>query len=80
MQGYNDDLVMSMAIACWVRDTALSNTHRDAEYSKAMLNAMKSSKRELNTNIKGMVGYNSSSQKHAKEIEQMKEFFWLYKG
>jgi hypothetical protein len=80
MQGYNDDLVMSMAIACWVRDTALSNTHRDAEYSKAMLNSMKSSKRELNTNIKGMVGYNSSSQKHAKEIEQMKEFFWLYKG
>ena len=23
MKGYNDDLVMALAIACWVRDTAL---------------------------------------------------------
>ena len=37
MRSYNDDLVMALAIACWVRDTALTVNKRDAEYNKAMV-------------------------------------------
>jgi len=31
MKGYNDDLVMSLAIACWVRDTAIISAKRGEE-------------------------------------------------
>jgi hypothetical protein len=40
MRSYNDDLILSMAIACWVRDTALITNQRDIDYSKAMLGAI----------------------------------------
>jgi len=29
MRGYNDDLVMSLAIACWIRDTVVTSSKRD---------------------------------------------------
>ena len=29
MKGYHDDLIMALAIACWVRDTAIQNSSRD---------------------------------------------------
>ena len=35
MRGYNDDLIMALAIACWVRDTALQSSARDLNYQKA---------------------------------------------
>ena len=47
MRSYNDDLVMALAIACWVRDTALTVNKRDAEYNKAMVGAMISSNRNF---------------------------------
>ena len=40
MRSYNDDLIMALAIACWVRDTALEVSKKDQEYQKAMLNSM----------------------------------------
>ena len=40
MRGYNDDLVMSLAIACWIRDTALLANKRAEEYNRACLDAM----------------------------------------
>ena len=40
MRSYNDDLIMALAIACWVRDTALETNGRDAEYQKACLSSM----------------------------------------
>jgi len=81
MKGYNDDLVLAASIACWVRDTVLTNNHQDAEYSKALVNAMSTSRRSLNTSIKGMVGYKSSPRtEYADEIQKMRELLWLYKG
>ncbi len=35
MKGYNDDLIMALAIGCWVRDTALQVNARDLNYQKA---------------------------------------------
>jgi hypothetical protein len=37
MRSYHDDLVMALAIGCWVRDTALTVNQRDLEYKKAMV-------------------------------------------
>ena len=51
MRSYNDDLVMALAIACWVRATALEVNKRDVEYQKAMLNSMYCSTKKLNTSI-----------------------------
>ena len=80
MRSYNDDLVMSLAIACWVRDTALQENQRDVEYKKAMLSGIKKSSTTMNTQIKGQVGYNPKEAHKEQEINKMKEFFWIYKG
>ncbi len=57
MRSYNDDLVMSLAIACWVRDTALQENQRDIEYKRAMLDGLCKSTTTMNTQIKGQEGY-----------------------
>jgi len=81
MRSYNDDLVMALAIACWVRDTAMHVNKRDIEYKKAMLNSMYKSDSVMNTAIKGMSGYTQThNQKYEEQIEQIKEFMWIYKG
>ncbi len=61
MRGYNDDLVMSLCMVCWVRDTALISNKRENDYKKAMLGAMSVSKGELDTRIEGMAGYRASA-------------------
>ncbi len=57
MKGYHDDLIMALAIACWVRDTALQTSARDLNYQKAFVNAIVTSKTTMNTQIKGQQGY-----------------------
>lgn len=80
MRGYNDDLVMSMAIACWVRDTALVSNQRDVEYKKAFLGAMGTSKTILNTKVSGMIGYDGSSAKYREQIEKTTEMMSTFPG
>ena len=75
MRGYNDDLVMSMAIACWVRDTALVSNQRDVEYKKALLGAMSVNKITLNTSIPGMVNYGEP-----KKVNEMKDLMTNFPG
>lgn len=77
-KGYNDDLVMSLAIACWVRDTAIINNQKDVELSKAMLNSMVKSNSVLNSTIKGMANYKEIEYNTNKNV--YKEFLWLIKG
>ena len=78
MRGYNDDLVMALAIACWVRDTALTVNQRDVEYTKAILGSIVKSGTTLNTAIPGMKGYKTLNKTN--QIKQTQEFAWLYKG
>ena len=82
MQGYNDDLVISMAIACWVRDTALEINKKDLEYKKAMVDAMKLNSRKIQTTIPGMEGHRQDvwNEKAKKEMNDHKNFIWLIKG
>ena len=77
-KGYNDDLVMSLAIACWVRDTTLINNQKDVELSKAMLDSMVKSNSVLNSTIKGMANYKEVEYNANKNL--YKEFLWLIKG
>jgi len=77
MRSYNDDLVMSLAIACWVRDTALVVNQRDSEYKKVILNSMTKSSTILDTTIPGMTGHNKATQRKA--LDERKEFGWLLK-
>ena len=85
MRGYNDDLVMSLAIACWVRDTAILTNNRSVEYSKACLDAMIVANTKINTKIPGQMGYNNSldvdkATKKEETMQQYHDFMWLYKG
>ena len=81
MRSYNDDLVMSLAIACWVRDTALQENQREVEYKKAMLGGIMKSTQTFETRIKGQKGYNETfDEKHKEQIKNKKDFLWIYKG
>tara|TARA_Y100001963_G_scaffold128496_1_gene182850 strand:- start:4858 stop:6450 length:1593 start_codon:yes stop_codon:yes gene_type:complete len=83
MRSCNDDLIMALAIACWVRDTALVKSSRDVAYKKAMLDSIGSSKVTLNTTIPGMADHRKSHEMFEKKREakkQNQEFMWLYKG
>ena len=73
MKGYHDDLIMALAIACWVRDTAIQSSSRDLNYQKAFLNSIISTKTTMNTQIKGQIGY-----KRNETFDRMKEFEDLY--
>ena len=78
MRGYNDDLTMSFAIACWVKDTALTTNRRAMEYNKAFLSSMTTTKTTINTTIPGMKGY--KELKKGDKMDEQKKFEWLYKG
>ena len=72
MRSYNDDLVMSLAIGCWVRDTVLVENQKRAEYNRNALLSMSTSTRKLNTSIPGMIGYKRHTEKRRQE--EAKEF------
>ena len=81
MRSYHDDLIMSLAIACWVRDTSLEVSKKEVEYQKAMVNAMYSTTKTLSTTIPGMKEHDSKFEnKYKEEISQAKEFVWIFKG
>jgi hypothetical protein len=81
-RGYNDDLVISLSIACWVRETVLEENTRELQYKRAFLNSMIVSNTKLNTTIPGMNGYKKSESfdKMNAEKENYKKFGWLIKG
>ena len=54
MRSYNDDLVMSAAISCWIRDTALVSNTREVKYNQAMLASFSSKRSVLDTTVRGM--------------------------
>jgi len=77
-RGYHDDLIMALAIGCWVRDTAIIENRRDVEYTKAALTAITTYNSTLNTSIDGMPEHRSIN--NSGKINQQRELLWLYKG
>tara|TARA_R110000824_G_scaffold5923_1_gene27052 strand:- start:28968 stop:30554 length:1587 start_codon:yes stop_codon:yes gene_type:complete len=82
MRSENDDLVMSFAIGCWVKDTVFVENRRKVEYQKACLNSMFKSDNIINTSIPGMKQYKpiKKSNEMKKSIDDQKNFIWLLKG
>ena len=77
MKGYNDDLIMALAIACWVRDTALQANSRDLNYQKAFVNAIYTTKKTMNTQIKGQEGYKKDNV--FDKMNEAKDLYSQYK-
>ncbi len=78
-KGYNDDLVMSLAIGCWVRDTAVINNERNLEYSKAFLGAITKGGSYLNTSVRGFQQDDRARKNQALQ-QQYQDFSWIIKG
>jgi len=81
MKGYNDDLIMALAIACWVRDTALQSSARDLNYQKAFIDAIYTTKTTMNTQIKGQDGYKKDNifDKIDESKKLYDQFNWIIK-
>jgi hypothetical protein len=81
MRGYNDDLVMALAIACWIRDTAIQANARDLNYQKAFVDAIITSKTTFNTQIKGQQGYkrNELFDKMTEAEKLYSQYSWIIK-
>ena len=82
MRSYNDDLIISCAVACWVRDTALSALDRDSQYAKAFIGSITKGTSELDTRITGMIGTRNMKMNEDLNRQQAvhAEFPWLFKG
>ena len=83
MRGYHDDLVMSIAICCWVRDTALNANKREAAYTKALLTSMMKANSKINTLLPDQQGYkkNEALDPFKEDIvKKYQELNWLIKG
>jgi hypothetical protein len=72
---------MALAIACWVRDTALQVNARDLNYQKAFVNAIYTTKTTMNTKIKGQDGYKKNDFfDRMSEAEKMyQQYKWIIK-
>jgi len=67
MRSYNDDLVMSFAIGCWVRDTVIIENQKNIEYSKEFLSSISTSKTGISTTIPGMHGHKITKENQRTE-------------
>lgn len=81
LKSYHDDLVMALAIGCWVRDTAIQANQRELNYQKAFVDSIIITNTKMNTKIKGQVGYkNDSTLDKIEEAEKLySEYMWIIK-
>ena len=83
MRGYNDDLTMALAIACWIRDTALTVSTREVEYKKACLSSIVKVDTRISTTIPGMANHDRKKALDEKMFQAQDDFSkysWLIKG
>jgi len=82
MRSYNDDLVMSFAIGCWVRDTVIIENQKNVEYSKQFLSSITTSKTQISTTIPGMRDHKvtKENQRSAEAISFNEQYIGLIKG
>ena len=77
-RGYNDDLIMSCAIGCWVRDTALVANKQEMEYTKTAISSIYSTTSTFNTAIPGQKDYKPIQKSDT--IKQYQQYSWILKG
>lgn len=69
----HDDLVMSLALGCWVRDTALFENLREIEYRKACLANIICTTTKFDTRMRGQLGYNKKFDVYGAIEDKQKE-------
>lgn len=81
MKSYHDDLIMALAIGCWVRDTALQANARELNYQRAFVDAIITTKTKFSTKIKGQQGYKeeNSIDKMVKAKKMYDQYKWIIK-
>lgn len=82
-KGKNDDLIMPLAIGCWVRDTVYDKHQKKSNFKRISLNTIKKNSTVLDTTIPGQVTYNPNSslfKTAQKQKEERKKFSWLFMG
>jgi hypothetical protein len=67
MRSYNDDLVMSFAIGCWVRDTVIIESQKNIEYTKSFIGGMSVASTNISTSIPGMTGHKVTKENQRSE-------------
>ena len=83
MRTSNDDLIMALAIGCWVRDTAIIANRRNDDYKRALIGGMFLANTRIDIKVPGQQGYDHRSDLQEKKNEAKKnyeEFSWVYKG
>ena len=76
-RGKNDDLIIPLAIACWVRETVLIGNPKRKEMSKSMLAAIGTSRQHSSILIPGMRGYNKNTDMYREGIKKISEHGWV---
>lgn len=85
MEGYNDDLVMSLAIGLWVRDTAIKLMQQGISLTKASLENIKGNKLDVLPYYQSkqrQVGYESWTMKTGRQgfgNKNQESLLWLIK-
>jgi len=81
IKGSNDDLVMSLAIACWVREGALIISQRDVQYRQAFISGLSMGGRTFESSIPGMPEHAKveNRKKWTEAYNNARDFSWLIK-
>jgi hypothetical protein len=82
MRSYNDDLVMSFAIGCWVRDTVIVESQKNVEYSKQFLSSISTSDTKIATTIPGMSNHQitTETKRITEAVDYNEQYIALIKG
>lgn len=82
MRNYNDDLVMSFAIGCWVRDTVIVESQKNVEYNRSFLSSISTASTRISTTIPGMHNHKIAKDEQAitEAAEFNKQYIGLIKG
>jgi hypothetical protein len=80
--GANDDLVMSFAITCWLRETAVEEDARKKLLDKAMLSSITVRSKRFDGSLEGSSGWSMDhnlqrKSRQEKEADKMKQNAWL---
>jgi hypothetical protein len=94
MDGYHDDLIMSMAMCLWVIEHSFKNLEKLEKQTKAMLNSWVASTTQVDTDAQRGNGFVSKENRHktaapkpnfspvvAKNMQDPKgQYMWLFSG
>jgi hypothetical protein len=72
---------MALAIACWVRDTAIQANSRELNYQKAFADSIIISSKRFETRIKGQEGYKKENifDKMSEAKSVYDQYKWIIK-